>query len=218
MPSSIEEAVRLQLRLAPTVVRSTRDGFAPRTAAGLDVAYAKDSPLVAAAVVTVVVATGEVVDSATAVGEADFPYVPGLFAFRELPTLLTAFARLTTTPDLLVADGHGLAHPRRFGLACHLGVETGVPTIGVAKNPMGTYAQPAPVRGARTPLRDGTEVVGAALRTQPNVKPIFVSVGHLLDLDTACALVLALSPRYRLPETTRQADHLSRQTLLHFAT
>jgi deoxyribonuclease V len=212
-PPSVEEAVRLQVELAPSVVREPPLDFAPRTAAGLDVAYATDSPAVAAAVVTVSVATGEVLESATAVGEAEFPYVPGLFAFRELPTLLEAFARLTVTPDLLIADGHGLAHPRRFGLACHLGVETGLPAIGVAKTPLGRYAQPGPARGARTPLMDGDEEVGAALRTQPNVKPIFVSIGHRMDLATACAQVLALSPKYRLPETTRQADHLCRRTL-----
>jgi deoxyribonuclease V len=213
VPSSVEEAVRLQVELAPSVVRSAPPGFAPRTAAGLDVAYATDSPLVAAAVVTVSVATGEALESATAVAEAEFPYVPGLFAFRELPALLEAFARLTVTPDLLVADGHGLAHPRRFGLACHLGVETGLPAIGVAKTPMGRYAAPGQARGARTPLVDGDDEVGAALRTQPDVKPVFVSIGHLMDLDTACAQVLALAPRYRLPETTRRADHLSRRTL-----
>jgi deoxyribonuclease V len=213
IPSSVEEAVRLQVELAPSVVRSAPPGFAPRTAAGLDVAYATDSAVVAAAVVTVSIETGEVLESATAVGVADFPYVPGLFAFRELPTLLEAFGRLTVTPDLLVADGQGLSHPRRFGLACHLGVETGLPTIGVAKTPLGQFALPAPARGARTPLLDAGEEVGAALRTQPKVKPIFVSVGHRIDLDTACAQVLALAPRYRLPETTRQADHLSRLTL-----
>lgn len=213
IPPTVEEAVALQSALASSVVRETPPGFAPRTATGLDVAYAVGSPLVAAAVVTVEIATGEVVESATAVGEADFPYVPGLFAFRELPTLLTALGRLRDTPDLLVADGHGLAHPRRFGLACHLGVETGLPAIGVAKTPMADYAAPEDRRGATTPLLDGGEEVGAALRTQQGVKPIFVSIGHRLDLATACAHVLALAPRYRLPETTRQADHLSRATL-----
>jgi deoxyribonuclease V len=213
VPSSVEEAVRLQAELAPSVVRSAPPGFAPRTAAGLDVAYAKDSPLVAAAVVAVSVATGEVLASATAVGEVEFPYVPGLFAFRELPALLEAFSLLAVAPDVLLADGHGLAHPRRFGLACHLGVETDLPTIGVAKTPLGRYAEPASTRGARTPLLDGDEEVGAALRTQPDVKPVFVSIGHRVDLDTACAQVLALAPRYRLPETTRRADHLSRETL-----
>ncbi|MFL6124549.1 endonuclease V [Actinophytocola sp.] len=213
VPSSVEEAVRLQVDLAPSVVRSAPPGFAPRTAAGLDVAYAIGSPFLAAAAVTVSVATGEVLESATALGEAEFPYVPGLFAFRELPTLLRALSRLTVTPDLLLADGHGLAHPRRFGLACHLGVETGLPSIGVAKTSMGPYVAPATARGARSPLLDGDEEVGAVLRTQRNVKPVFVSIGHLVDLDTACAQVIALTPRYRLPETTRAADHLSRQAL-----
>lgn len=205
--------MRAQEVLAPSVVRTPPPGFAPRTAAGLDVAYATDSPLVVAAVVTVSIETGEVLESATATGRADFPYVPGLFAFRELPTLLAAFARLTTAPDLLVADGQGLTHPRRFGLACHLGVETDLPTIGVAKTPLGRYTPPVDARGARTPLLDGDEEVGAALRTQPGVKPVFVSIGHRIDLDTACAQVLSLAPRYRLPETTRQADRLSRQAL-----
>lgn len=213
MPSSVQDAARLQEALAPSVVRTPPPGFAPRTAAGLDVAYATDSTLVAAAVVTVSIATGAVLESATAAGHAGFPYVPGLFAFRELPVLLDAFARLTTTPDVLVADGHGLPHPRRFGLACHLGVETDLPTIGVAKTPLGRYTPPAARRGARTPLLDGDEEVGAALRTHSRVKPVFVSVGHRIDLDTACATVLALAPRYRLPETTRQADSLSRWAL-----
>ncbi len=213
VPSTVEEAVALQAALAPSVVRTPPPGFAPRTATGLDVAYAVGSPAIAAAAVTVDVATGEVLESATAVGKAEFPYVPGLFAFRELPALLAALSRLRRTPELLVADGHGLAHPRRFGLACHLGVETGLPTIGVAKTPMGEYAPPAQTRGATTPLVDGTDEVGAALRTQPNVKPVFVSIGHRVDLATACAQTLLLAPRFRLPETTRHADHLSRTTL-----
>ena len=213
VPSTVSEAVALQTELARSVIRTAPPGFAPRTATGLDVAYAVDSRVVAAAVVTVDIATGEVLESATAIGEADFPYVPGLFAFRELPTLLRALSRLTVTPDLLVADGHGLAHPRRFGLACHLGLETALPTIGVAKTPMADYAPPADIRGATSPLVDESEVVGVALRTQPNVKPIFVSIGHKVDLATACEHALALSPRFRLPETTRQADHLCRRTL-----
>lgn len=213
IPSTVEEAVALQSALAPSVVRTAPPGFAPRTAAGLDVAYAVGSPMVAAAVVTVDIATGAVLESATAVGEAEFPYVPGLFAFRELPTLLTALERLRTAPDLLVADGHGLAHPRRFGLACHLGVETGIPTIGVAKTPMADHEDPGQERGSTTPLLDDGEEVGAAVRTQRNVKPVFVSIGHRIDLATARTHVLTLAARYRLPETTRQADHLSRETL-----
>lgn len=214
LPASVEEAERLQSALAPSVVRTPPLGFAPRTATGLDVAYSADSSLVAAAVVTVSVESGAVLESATAVGTAEFPYVPGLFAFRELPTLLTALANLSTAPDLLVADGNGIAHPRRFGLACHLGIETGLPTIGVAKTPLGRYDQPGPARGDTRPMIDDGEQVGAALRTQPHVKPVFVSIGHRIDLPTACAHVLALARSYRLPETTRQADHLCRRTLL----
>ena len=210
---TVEEAVRLQESLAPSVVRAPPPGFVPRTAAGLDVAYATDSDAVAAAVVTISIATGAVLESATAVGTADFPYVPGLFAFRELPVLLEAFARLRTPPDLLVADGHGIAHPRRFGLACHLGVVTGLPTIGVAKTALGDHAPPGPERGATSDLVEAGERVGVALRTRPNVRPVFVSIGHLVDLPTACEHVLSLSKRFRLPETTRQADHRCRQTL-----
>jgi deoxyribonuclease V len=175
------------------------------------VAYSED--LLAAAVVTVDLGSGDVVESATALGAAAFPYVPGLFAFRELPTLLTALDRLATTPELLIADGHGIAHPRRFGLASHLGVHTGLPAIGVAKTPLGHYDTPGGERGATSPLTDNGDQVGVALRTRRNVKPVFVSVGHRIDLATACALVLTLTRRYRLPETTRAADHLCRQTL-----
>jgi deoxyribonuclease V len=213
LPPSVAAAERLQSALAADVVATPPPGFAPRTAAGLDVAYATDSDRVAAAVVTVDIVTGEVVAAATAIGVAAFPYVPGLFAFRELPTLLAALAELPARPDLLVADGHGVAHPRRFGLACHLGVETGLPTIGVAKTPMGDYPEPGPERGDTSPLLDGGERVGVALRTRRDVKPVFVSVGHRVDLATAVPLVLALARGYRLPETTRQADQLCRRTL-----
>jgi deoxyribonuclease V len=212
-PSSVEEAVRCQEELAPRVERTAPPGFAPRTATGLDVAYDEGSALLAAAVVTVDLATGAEVESATAVGESDFPYVTGLFAFRELPALLDALGRLAVTPELLVADGHGIAHPRRFGLASHVGVLTGLPAIGVAKTPLGHYDPPAQERGSTSPLVDGGEEVGAALRTRAGVKPVFVSVGHRIDLSSACRYVLALARDYRLPETTRLADQLCRRTL-----
>ncbi|GAA2502179.1 endonuclease V [Streptomyces thermolineatus] len=156
----------------------------------------------------------EVVETATAVGFTAFPYVSGLFAFRELPVLLDALRALRTVPDLLLCDGQGVAHPRRFGLACHLGVITGLPTAGVAKTPFtGSSVLPADERGAWTPMLDGDEVVGRTLRTRAGVKPVHVSVGHRIDLDTACRHVLAAAPRYRLPETTRIADRLSRDAL-----
>jgi deoxyribonuclease V len=213
-PTTVAEAEAIQDRLRPLVDLVGPGPRAPRTVAGLDVAYAVDGDQLAAAVTVLDARTLAVVDSAVTTGRAAFDYVPGLFAFRELPALLAALGRLTTDPDLLVCDGHGLAHPRRFGLACHLGVLTDRPAIGVGKTPLvGSGEPPAAHRGAWTPLRDGTETVGRVLRTQDGVKPVFVSVGHRMDLDNACAQVLALSPRYRLPETTRQADRMCRAAL-----
>lgn len=205
----------MQDMLRPLVDPVAPPGFAPRTAAGLDVAYDERSGRLAAAIVVLDVDTLQPVDSVVDVGEAAFPYVSGLFAFRELPPLLDALDRLETTPDLLVCDGQGLAHPRRFGLACHVGLLTGVPTLGVAKQAMGSHQVPGPRRGDWTPLIDGEDVVGRALRTQDGVKPVFVSIGHRIDLDVASDLVLRLSPHYRLPETTRQADQVARRLLLH---
>jgi deoxyribonuclease V len=212
-PSTPDEAVALQLAMAPLVDPHPPAGFAPRTAAGLDVAYDEGSDRLVAAAVVLDIESLETVDQAVAPGVTDFPYVPGLFAFRELPALLAALDRLTVSPDLLICDGQGVAHPRRFGLASHLGVVTGLPSAGVAKTPMGRYDPPGPERGDWTPLRDGDDVVGRALRVQREVKPLFVSVGHRIDLDTVCAQVLRLAPRYRQPETTRRADHLCRAAL-----
>ncbi|WP_433270253.1 endonuclease V [Actinosynnema sp. CS-041913] len=206
-----EEAVAEQERLRPLVRTSADPGLAVRLVAGLDVSYADDDRL-AGAVVVLDASTLETVDSVVVRGTAEFPYLPGLFAFRELPPLLRALAKLTVTPDLLVCDGQGLAHPRRFGLACHIGVMTDLPSVGVAKTPMGRFDQPSDERGATTDLVEDGEVVGRALRTRAGVKPVFVSVGHRIDLDRACAEVLRLCVT-RLPETTRRADALGRAQL-----
>jgi deoxyribonuclease V len=212
-PTTAAQARAEQDRLRPLVCTTGSLPAPLRTVAGLDVAYGDDDRL-AAAVVVLDADTLAPVDRATAAGVAEFPYVPGLFAFRELPALLTALAALTTAPDVLVCDGHGLAHPRRFGLACHLGVLLDRPTIGIAKTPLsGRYDPPGARRGDGSPLVDDGEVVGRALRTRDGVKPVYVSVGHRLGLDAACALALRLAPRYRLPETTRRADRLSRDAL-----
>jgi deoxyribonuclease V len=214
-----DEAVRFQERLAPLVEHAAPPGFAPRTATGLDVAYAGSggdgSTTVVGAAVTVDIATGAEVAAATAVGETHFPYRTGLFAFRELPILLEALAALgrTEPPELLVADGHGIAHPRRFGLAAHLGVVTGLAAIGVAKTPLGGFEPPGPLRGARSPLVLDGEPVGVALRTRDHVRPVFVSVGHKIDLASACRFVLALANSFRLPEPTRLADQRCRRVL-----
>jgi deoxyribonuclease V len=213
-PGTVQEAVEIQQRLRGLVdARWPQPPPAVRTVAGLDVAYAAGSDLVAAAVAVLDARSLKVVETATAVGEARFPYVPGLFAFRELPTLVQALGGLETAPDVLVCDGQGLAHPRRFGLACHVGVFTGLPTIGVAKQPLGRYEMPGPRRGDSSQLSEGGEIVGRALRTQDSVKPVFVSVGHRIDLDTASGRVLAWTRKHRLPEPIRQADQLSRHTL-----
>ncbi|MEU2661841.1 endonuclease V [Micromonospora sp. NPDC007220] len=213
-PGSVAEALAVQERLRPLVDLAGPGPAEPATVAGLDVAYAESGDRLAAAVTVLDARTLAVVDSAVSVGRPAFGYVPGLFAFRELPALLDALDRLTVLPEMLVCDGHGLAHPRRFGLACHLGVVTGLPSIGVGKTPLlGEWTPPAGRRGAWTPLRDGDETVGRVLRTRDGVKPVFVSVGHRMSLDDATARVLALTPRYRLPETTRTADRLCRDAL-----
>ena len=211
-PTAAQEAETIQDRLRPLADLTSAGPAVVRTVAGLDVAYADDR--LAAAAVVLDAESLEVVEEATFLDRPAFPYVPGLFAFRELPALVGALRRLSVTPDLLVCDGHGIAHPKRFGLACHLGVLTGLPSIGVGKTRLvGSYDEPGGDRGAWSPVSDGGQVVGRVLRTQTGVRPVFVSVGHRADLDTACALTLKLAPRYRLPETTRRADHLSRETL-----
>ncbi|MCX4748766.1 endonuclease V [Kitasatospora sp. NBC_01287] len=215
-PRTEEAALAEQRRLRPLV---EPHGAAPAPGslvAGVDVAYDDERNTVAAAAVLLDLATLEVVEQATAVGPVAFPYLPGLLAFRELPAVVDALAGLRQRPDLVVCDGYGLAHPRRLGLASHLGVLTGLRTLGVAKTPFTfTHQDPAAERGRWTPLLDQEtgEEVGRAVRTRVGVKPVFVSVGHRIGLSEAVACVLALTPRYRLPETTRQADSLCRRTL-----
>lgn len=214
-PSDEAEALAVQDELRGRVVLD-EPGPPPGTGVvtGVDVAYDDERDLVAAAAVVLDARTLTVVEEATAVGRVSFPYIPGLLAFREVPTVLAALAALRRDPGLVVCDGYGRAHPRRFGLASHLGVLTGLPVIGVAKNPFTfTYEQPAPARGASTPLVADGEEVGRALRTREAVKPVFVSAGHRVTLENACAHTLHLTPRYRLPETTRLADSLCRQAL-----
>lgn len=219
-PSTADEALALQDELRPLADHRGPGPAHPRLVAGLDVAYAGDGrgtgDLVAAAVVVIDMDGLRVVERSTATARSTFPYRPGLFAYRELPVLVEALERLTAVPELLLCDGHGLAHPRRFGLACHLGVLTGLPTAGVAKTPFtGSYDRAAlgQERGSHADLVDAGETVGRALRTRTGVNPVYVSTGHRIDLPTACAHVLTLTPSYRLPETTRQSDHLSRTTL-----
>ncbi|GAA5025100.1 endonuclease V [Streptomyces siamensis] len=218
-PATEEQARAVQDELRGRVVLDEA-GPPPGTGrvTGVDVAYDDERDLVVAAAVVLDAASLDVVAEATAVGQVSFPYVPGLLAFREIPTVLAALDALPCAPGLVVCDGYGRAHPRRFGLAGHLGVLTGLPTIGVAKNPFTfSYDEPGALRGSSSPLLahgpTGEEEVGRALRTRDGVKPVFVSVGHRVGLDNACAHTLALTPRYRLPESTRLADSLCRRAL-----
>ncbi|MGC4972125.1 endonuclease V [Streptomyces sp. DT199] len=214
-PATEEQARAVQDELRARVILG-EPGPPPRTGhvTGVDVAYDDERDVVAAAAVVLDASSLEVVAEATAVGRVSFPYVPGLLAFREIPTVLAALDALPCPPGLVVCDGYGLAHARRFGLASHLGVLTGLPTIGVAKNPFTfTHDEPGTSRGSASALLAGTEEVGRALRTRDAVKPVFVSVGHRTTLDNACAHTLALTPDYRLPETTRRADALCREAL-----
>lgn len=180
-----------------------------KTVAAADVSYNKRDPRLYAAVVVVDARTLEVIEQAGVTAEARFPYIPGLLSFREAPPVLDAFRRLKTRPDVVVCDGQGFAHPRRMGLACHLGLWLGLPTVGCAKSRLvGEYAAPGPDRGDRTPLVDEGETVGAVVRTRPRVSPLFVSAGHLCDLDSAVRIVLDGAAKYRLPHASRLAHAL----------
>lgn len=206
------EAIALQRRLAANVVREDRLGPV-RWVAGVDVAYDRRgrSGIARAAAVVFTFPDLDVVDSAALGLAVDFPYVPGLLTFREAPPALAVLEKLSVRPDVLLCDGHGLAHARRCGFASHLGLFLDTPSVGVAKSVLvGRYDEPGPDKGDWTPLIDKDEVVGAALRTREGTRPIFVSIGHRVGLATAVDLVLRCTTRYRLPETTRAADRLSK--------
>lgn len=208
-----EEAVQLQQELARQVI--TEDGLADvKYVAGVDVAYSKHSDKLIAAVVILEADSLKVAESVVVEDHVQFPYIPGLFSFRELPPVIQAFQQIKTPPQLIVCDGQGLAHPRRFGLASHLGVLLDMPTIGCGKTRLlGEFEEPGTDRGAMSSLMDRGEVIGSVVRTQDGIKPIFVSVGHKISLATACDWILKLAQRYRLPETTRQADQLVNRVL-----
>ncbi len=205
----IPEARALQQRLSTQVLK--QDQLGPvRYVAGTDCGF-KDSGKLTRAVVAVLAYPGlELVEYAVAERPTDFPYIPGLLSFREVPTLLAAFDKLKQVPDLLLCDGQGYAHPRRFGIACHLGVTLGIPSIGVAKSRLvGSHREPALAAGSRAPLMDKGEEIGAVLRSKDKTNPLYISVGHRVSLDTAVDYVLACCRGYRVPETTRWADGLA---------
>lgn len=200
-----QDAMALQQELRASVVADRPlDLASVRLVAGVDVSVKDD--LSQAAVVVATFPDFRVVETARAIRPTPFPYVPGLLSFREGPVLEEAFESLATEPDLFVFDGNGLAHPRRIGLASHMGLWLGRPTVGSAKTRLtGRHEPVPPEKGAWTPLIDKGEVVGAALRTRAGTNPIFVSPGHLIDLASAIELVLRCAPKYRLPEPIRLA-------------
>jgi deoxyribonuclease V len=180
------------------------------TVAGVDVGFEDRGATTRAAVVVLSFPQLQLVEQVIASRPTRFPYVPGLLSFREVPAVLDAYEKLQVLPDLLLCDGHGIAHPRRLGIASHLGLLTDLPSIGVAKSRLvGTHAELSETKGSYIPLFDKGEQIGAVLRTRTAVKPVFVSPGHRVSLATSIEYVMACTPRYRLPETTRWADRIA---------
>jgi deoxyribonuclease V len=204
------QAITLQKKLAEHLLLKSTFPASLNTVAGVDVSYKKWDRLFHAAVVVLDYESMAVLETITASGECRFPYVPGLLSFRELPIVLQAFARLETVPDVIMADAQGIAHPRRLGLASHLGLWLDLPTIGCAKSRLcGVHDEPGPERGSWMPLMDASEEIGRVVRSRSRVRPLYVSPGHKVDCDDAMAIVLQCGRGYRLPEPTRQAHLLS---------
>jgi deoxyribonuclease V len=204
-------AIAIQRRLAG-LVRSAAPPGPSRWIAGLDAAVCRnDADCVAAAVLWDAL-SGKIVEERIVRHPVKFPYVPGLLSFREAPAVLAALRRMRRRPDAVLCDGHGLAHPRRFGIACHVGLIVGIPTVGCAKNRLvGVHTEPGVLRGSSVPLVDRGEIVGCVVRTRDHVRPVFVSVGHLVDLETAKRTVLDCACSYRIPEPMRLADQRVRE-------
>ena len=190
---------------------NTRDDLpAVHTLGGVDIGFEDQGRTTRAAVAVLDAQSLAVIETTLARVPTRMPYIPGLLSFREIPGAMSALEQLTRLPDLLLVDGHGIAHPRRLGVATHLGLVTGLPTIGVAKKRLtGTHDAVPDVRGAWVPLRDGHDTIGAVLRSRVAVKPIFISPGHRVGLESALGWTLKALTRYRLPETTRVADKLA---------
>ncbi|MGC8878067.1 MAG: deoxyribonuclease V [Anaerolineae bacterium] len=205
---SAQEAVALQRTLRKQIV--CEDHFdSVQSVAGIDVSVGRQGELGYAAVIVLHLPDMKVEEQVVVSAPVRFPYVPGLLGFREVPIVLEALNRLSCLPDVLLCDGQGIAHPRRFGLACHVGLLADIPAIGVAKSRLiGYHAPVADERGAWAPLYDGNEVIGAVLRSRPGTKPLYVSPGHRVGLTSAIQLVLRCITNYRLPEPTRLAHQL----------
>ncbi len=208
---SIQEARDLQNLLRKNVRISPLEKK-PRYIAGVDAAFSEDRVFAAACLFRFPELT--LCEQQSASRKLSFPYVPGFLAFREGPAIITALARLSRRPDLILVDGQGIAHPRGAGIASYLGVLTGIPAIGCAKSRLiGEYGEPLPQKGSWSPLRSEGEVIGAVVRTRDDTHPLFVSPGHKIDLTSAISFTLACTSRYRIPEPLRCADILSKQII-----
>lgn len=204
-----KQAIALQLELRGQVIREDRLR-PPSRIAGVDVGFEQQGTITRSAVAVLDFPTLAPIEQAVARLPTRFPYVPGLLSFREIPAILEAIDQLARPPELLLCDGQGLAHPRRFGLACHLGLLTDIPSIGVAKSRLiGSHETIPMEKGAWVPLLDKGEVIGAVVRTRSGVQPLYISIGHRVCLETAIHYVLACTTRYKLPETTRAAHRLA---------
>lgn len=207
---SPSQAIELQKQLAYEVIAEDRFDKPIKTVAGIDLGYDAKNDTSRAVVVVLKFPELELLETSEAILPIQFPYVPGLLSFRETPVAIKALEKLKITPDLIFCDGQGLAHPRRFGIACHIGLLADVPTVGVAKSLLvGKFENLGEARGSASPLFHRKEEIGAALRTKDKVQPVYVSVGHRITLNTAVEYVLQCAPKYRLPETTRLADKLA---------
>ena len=208
-PTDVASAREVQETLRSQVIREDALG-AVRYVAGVDVGFEDKGRTTRAAVAVLEFPGLALHHQAISRSPTRFPYIPGYLSFRELPAVLQALDRLTVMPDLLLCDGQGLAHPRRFGLACHLGVLTDIPSIGVAKSRLiGVHDDPPKEKGQWVPLMDKGETIGAVVCTRNNVSPVYVSLGHRISLPTAIDYVLGCTTRFRLPETTRWAHRLA---------
>ncbi len=208
-PLTIEEAIAIQEQLCLEI--TTQDDFGTiKYVAGVDVGYKDGGETTQAAVAVLSFPDLQLKAQAIARRPTTFPYVPGFLSFREIPAVLDALEKVAISPDLILCDGHGIAHPRRFGIACHLGLLVDVPTIGVGKSLfVGKHDEVPEERGSWQPLVYQGETIGAVLRSRLGVKPIYVSSGNRISLATALEYVMRCTPKYRLPETTRWADKLA---------
>ncbi|MFP4101119.1 deoxyribonuclease V [Coleofasciculus sp.] len=206
---TVEEATAIQNQLSREIITSDQLGEV-KYVAGVDVGFEDNYAISRAAVAVLSFPELQLIEQAIARRPTTFPYIPGFLSFREVPVVLDALSQIKITPDLILCDGQGIAHPRRFGLACHLGLLITVPTIGVAKSRLiGQHEELPPEKGNWQPLRHRGEVIGAVVRSRTGVKPLYVSPGHRISLTTAIDYVLRCTPKYRLPETTRWADKLA---------